>query len=942
MISIDDMRRMKKHTWVQLFLITLLLIPLLPTKISLASPQQQDGSDFRRAQDMLERMTPEERVGQLFIVTFPGTRVGADTEIFDLIYNHYVGGVILLDENNNFPESEDPLHDIWSLVNQIQTNRHSTSQETRIEPDTGAAFNPAFIPLLIGLSQEGDGFPTDQIINRLTPLPSQLAIGATWNPEFSKQVGAVAGKELSALGINLLLGPSLDVNETPRTEGSGDLGIRSFGGDPFWVGEMARAYITGVHEGSQDRIAVVSKHFPGLGSSDRLPENEVATVRKSLEQLKQIELAPFFAVTGNAETPEETTDALLTSHIRYQGSANIRATTRPVSLDQTALSALMEIPELNTWRGNGGVLISDNIGSKAVRNFYDPTGEGFITRRAALDAFLAGNDLLYMGGFLSDETPDLDTEPGITGYDALIDTLDFFTQKYREDPDFAARVDDSVLRILALKYKLYGFFTLTLVLASGEYDATNTDNSQVAFSVAQKAATLINPSLEELENVLPDIPTRSDRIVIFTDSYAGQRCLECPIHNSIAVDALSNAILSLYGQEAGGVIYSGNISSHSFYELQQMLDGQAISSAVDTNLRRAQWIIFITLKVDPESPESYALRRFLSERPDLASGKRVIAFAANAPYYLDATEISKLTAYYGLFSKIPAFVDVAARLLFKEIPTPEGASPISIPGMGYDLISATSPDPTQEIQLTIDLPGLGFPDETSSTDTATFPEFRLGDTLPIRTGIILDYNSNPVPDNTPVDFIFSVNGNEAPAITSGTVNGVSTVSTIIEEAGIIEIKAVTGLAQSTLLTLNVPEERQSPTPSASVTPTETATVEPSPTIERPTPTPVVDSQSEPDITRLAEWILALAISLLVGWAALRVGSMTGQVRWGVRWGLAALIGGLLVYTYAALQFPGADWVFETPYHWGLLLITFIGALLGWGIAMIVRVLLNRK
>ena len=104
------------------------------------------------------------------------------------------------------------------------------------------------------LTQEGDGFPTDQITNRLTPLPSPLAIGATWNPEYARQVGSVAGEELSALGINLLLGPSLDVNETPRTEGSGDLGVRSFGGDPFWVGEMARAYIRGVHEGSQDRI----------------------------------------------------------------------------------------------------------------------------------------------------------------------------------------------------------------------------------------------------------------------------------------------------------------------------------------------------------------------------------------------------------------------------------------------------------------------------------------------------------------------------------------------------------------------------------------------------------------------------------------------------------------------------------------------------------------
>ena len=44
--------------------------------------------------------------------------------------------------------------------------------------------------IFINLVSAPDGFPTDQILGQLTPLPSQLAIGATWNPEFAKQVGA--------------------------------------------------------------------------------------------------------------------------------------------------------------------------------------------------------------------------------------------------------------------------------------------------------------------------------------------------------------------------------------------------------------------------------------------------------------------------------------------------------------------------------------------------------------------------------------------------------------------------------------------------------------------------------------------------------------------------------------------------------------------------------
>src|SRR6185436_10902122 len=81
--------------------------------------------------------------------------------------------------------------------------------------------------------------------------------------------------------------------------------------------------------------------------------------------------------------------------------------------------------------------------------------------------------------------------------------------------------------------------------------------------------------------------------------------------------------------------------------------------------------------------------------------KNVILFSFTAPYYLDATDISKVTAYYALYSKQPAFVDIAARLLFQQI-TLQGASPVSIPGIGYDLITATSPDADQIIPLSLD------------------------------------------------------------------------------------------------------------------------------------------------------------------------------------------------------------------------------------------------
>jgi len=902
-------------------LVLVLLATFLPTLDSRAAPSQQDDAEAR-ALAVLERLTAEERVGQLFLATFQGTDAGSDTQIYDLITNHYLGGVILSAENDNFTAADQTIAAARELTNQLQNIHYSSSLADHINPATEEVFRPVYIPLFIGLSQEGDGPPHDEIISGLTPMPSQLAIGATWNPELARQVGIVAGRELAALGINLLFSPSLDVSDIPNPGGEGDLNVRVFGGDPYWVGEMAQEYIAGVHEGSGNHIAVVGTHFPGLGSADRLPENEVATVRKSLEQLQQIELAPFFSVTGNASDESSRLDALLVSHIRYQGlQGNIRSTTRPISFDQPALTLLMELPPFASWRESGGVMISDDLGSRAVRRFHDPTEATFNARRLALDAFLAGNDVLYLNNFIGGEDPD--------AYTTIVRTLEFFSQKYRDDPVFAQRVNESVFRILMLKFRMYGFFTLNLVLPAGKLNELNMSESrQISYEVAQLGATLISPPLNELDSVLPNAPGYNDQLVFITDTYSVAQCSECPPAPVLGVDALEQSVISLYGPRAEGLVTQANLESYSFEQLTLLLDGANETQNIEKNISQADWIIFTMLNVATGRPTSLALQRFLAERPDLSRGKNVVVMAANAPYYLDATDISKLTAYFGLFGKTAPFMDIAARLLFKEITTPAGALPVSVPGIGYELISATSPDPEQIIPLVVDLPK---PLEGTPTPEATsVPEYRIGDTIPLKAGVILDHNSNPVPDNTPVQFIITINGQEAPPLSSTTVDGIVTTNYKFESSGAISIRATSGSASSGELVFEIPAEELSlVTPTE--TPTETPLPTPSPTEPLPTPIPTPESITNPQRDRLRDWGFALATIAFVAWGASRTGALVGQVRRGVRWALVSVIAGLLTYTYGALNLPGSEWAMETSQHWGLLLMAFLGAILGWGI-----------
>ncbi len=884
---------------------------------------------------LLQTLSAEEKVGQLFLVTFDGTDVDEESEIYDLIANHHIGGVVLLAENNNFT-SQDTVSQAQAMIRSLQ----EIEWETSTEELTNRA-SDSFVPLFVGVKQIGNGYPSDQILSGLTPLPSQMAIGATWDLGLASQVGQVLGRELSSLGVNLLLGPNLDVLETENSEAAASLGVNTYGGDPFWVGEMGKSFISGLHTGSDDRVLVVAQNFPGTGNSDRSPESEVATVRKSLEQLKQIELAPYFAVTDlNVDDPARV-DAVMVSHIRYQGfQGNIRATTRPISFDSTAFQQLMALSQFDTWRQNGGLVISDNLGSGSVRRFFDPNEQNFDALQVARSAFLAGNDILYLDDFIASGDPD--------AYSTLIDTLDFFVQKYREDSAFAQRVDTSVLRILSAKLNIYGEFSPDVVYPSTD-DLTQLGQSEnITFSVAQNSVTLINPNALELDTILPSAPSRYEDIVIFTDIRRVRQCDTCPLTTEVNTTGLANALIRIYGPQASNQLIQESITSYSFFQLSDLLDNvdDDTTNTLAENLQAADWVIFNTLDIDPDYPESDALQMVLEDRVDLVSGKNVIVFAMGSPTYLDATNISKVTAYYGLYSKTSAFLDVAARVLMKEI-DPPGALPVSLNAIGYDLISITAPNPSQVIGLDLVLPEATQEEEQEETQFVTgtpepimMPSYNIGDTLTVRTTQILDHNNNIVPDGTIVRFNFRISGD--PGITqqfeTTTSGGIAYFNYRIEAAGGLEITATSEPAmQSETLQINISPGgltsviQISPTPLATEMPTITPTLEPT-TEPTPTSTPEPVTKSYPSV---GDWALGVIILIAGGGATFLIGYLWwGSTRWGLRSSMCALIGGLLFYTYLNLGVDSAkEWMAASGSVFVVEMIV-VGLLIGWIAALV--------
>ncbi len=877
-----------------------------------------------QAQVLLSQMSPEEKVGQLFLVTFNGSDFNTESQIADLITNHHVGGVMLAARNDNFIAAPDTTLAAQQLINKLQQTEWDAAQPTERQPIPSAQY----IPLFVGIAQEGGGYPNDQILSGLTVLPDQMAIGATWQPINAKRAGEVMGQELSALGFNLYLGLSLDVLENPNPSLSSDLSTRVFGGDPYWVAKMGQAYVSGLHLGSQSRMAVIARHFPGRGASDRSPEIEVATVRKSLEELKQIDLFPFFSVTGLAPSLDKTVDGLLVSHIRYQGfQGNIRATTRPVSFDQAALDAMMSLPELSIWRSSGGIVVSENLGTEAIRKFYDPNQAGFAARLVARDAFLAGNDLLYMGEIVSSDAPD--------NYTTILRTLDFFVQKYREDPAFAQRVDASVMRILVLKYRLYGAFALSVITPEANRFQRLGQSDAVVFDIARQSATLISPSKADFPSILPDPPLDREYMVFITDNTPARQCSTCVDVPILAQDALQNAILRLYGPQTGSLVRQSHLSSFSFLDMRLLLDNQLQTTNFSDSLGRADWIVISALDLSEGSNQVNTLRQFLTEKQELLQNKKVILFSFGAPYYMDATDIARVTAYYSLYSESNPFVEVAARLLFQEI-TPVGASPVSIHGIGYDLLTTLLPNATQVIPLFVEQATPGSVSQTATPEPIPPVLYKVGDSIAVRTGIVLDRNANPVPDGTVVRFILSRSESGlTQQVDALTQDGVAATVFSLDQPGFIEIRAESEPARiSATIQLSISNEGSIP---VIVTPT-LIPAEVTQTAFEPTPANDFAENGVP-ITQngyptVLGWFIAMLAVLAGSWLFYWLGLQLADMRWAIRWGLLAFMGGLLAYNYLILSFPGSiEWLQDRDFTAFLQAIVFgqlMGFVGGWG------------
>jgi beta-glucosidase len=124
-----------------------------------------------------------------------------------------------------------------------------------------------------------------------TSFPSGVCMAATWDPELVQREGQAIGQEVKALGRDMILGPTVNINRVPLWGRN----FEGYGEDPYLAGRMGVAYIRGVQ--SEGVIPSV-KHF---AANNEEFERHRIDAHISARALHEIYLPAFKAAVEEAD-----------------------------------------------------------------------------------------------------------------------------------------------------------------------------------------------------------------------------------------------------------------------------------------------------------------------------------------------------------------------------------------------------------------------------------------------------------------------------------------------------------------------------------------------------------------------------------------------------------------------------------------------------------------
>ena len=303
----------------------------------------------RRVAEVLDCLTLEQKVGQLFFVRC------AEPDMDKKIAQYHLGGVLLF--TRDFKDANGEWLTKEQLVDKLE------GYQTAAQNDTG-------IPLFIGSDEEGGTVTrasrNPNLFDAKFPSPQELYKAGGLEGLLSETMQY--NEQLLTLGINVNFAPVADVSTDPNDF----IYARSFGKNAA----ETMAYVTGVELVMGDvGMGSVLKHFPGYGNNVDT-HTGIAIDERPIETFRNSDFLPFRAGI-QAGAPF----VLVSHNIVKCMDADLPASLSP---------AVHEI--LRGELGFDGVVLTDDLAMDAVKAYAE---DGSV----AVMALAAGNDMIVTADF---------------------------------------------------------------------------------------------------------------------------------------------------------------------------------------------------------------------------------------------------------------------------------------------------------------------------------------------------------------------------------------------------------------------------------------------------------------------------------------------------------------------------------------------------------------
>ncbi|WP_077368096.1 beta-N-acetylhexosaminidase [Anaerosalibacter sp. Marseille-P3206] len=291
--------------------------------------------------EKLEKMTIDEKIGQLVLVGLDGVEL--DDKTVELIESYYVGGFILFKKN---------INSVSQLVELTNSIKSINSKNT--------------IPMFIGVDEEGGR--VSRIPKEIIKTPKARDIGLIDDEHFSYEIGKILGNNLSLLGINMDFAPVLDIHSNSKNTVIGD---RAFGSTSQIVSKHGLLVMNGIKD---SHVIPVVKHFPGHGDTYMDSHVNLPVVNKTKEELEKLEFIPFKEAINNGA------DVVMIGHILL---SNIDEE-YPATLSKSLINDILR-EELKF----DGVVVTDDMTMGAITKNFD-------IGSASVRSLKAGSDIVLV------------------------------------------------------------------------------------------------------------------------------------------------------------------------------------------------------------------------------------------------------------------------------------------------------------------------------------------------------------------------------------------------------------------------------------------------------------------------------------------------------------------------------------------------------------------